>query len=322
VGDEHDPEKWEPVFGKDHAPPKGLAMSVRAELMRVLLRHAVRPRVHAQASVPLVRKRMALLARLIPRPPRGTLTEAIDAGGVPAARIVTPASRADRDIIYLHGGGYLFGSPPIYRDMTWRIAAGTRACVVCVDYRLAPEHPFPAALDDAVAAYRWLLAQGAEPRRVALMGDSAGGGLMFAALMRLRDEGTPLPAVAAAVSPWTDLALTGASFRANTRDPLIPVEHAERAVALYLAGADARNPYASPLYGDAAGLPPSLILVGGDEVLRDDAVRMAERLQAAGCDVTLDVFPRMFHAWHMLVRVLPEAKTAVARACAFVDERL
>jgi epsilon-lactone hydrolase len=298
-------------------------MSVRAEIMRLVLRHLIRPRMHADASLPAVRKRMTLLGRLIPRPPRGTETVAVDAGAAPAARIVTRASRPDRHVLYLHGGGYLFGSPPIYRDMTWRIANGTRARVVCLDYRLAPEHPFPAALDDAVAAYRWLLAQGAEPRRIALMGDSAGGGLVFAALMRLRDEGVPLPAAATAVSPWTDLALTGSSFRANAGiDPLIPVEHAARAVAAYLAGADPRDPYASPLYGDAAGLPPTLILVGSDEVLRDDAVRMAERMQAAGCDVTLEVWPRMFHAWQMLARVMPEAKAAVARTCAFVDERL
>jgi epsilon-lactone hydrolase len=298
-------------------------MSVRAELMRLVLRYLIRPRIHADASLPAVRKRMRLLGRLIPHPPRGTETVAIDAGGVPAARIVTPASRPDRHVLYLHGGGYLFGSPPIYRDMTWRIANGTRARVICLDYRLAPEYPFPAALDDAVAAHCWLLAQGADPRRIALMGDSAGGGLVFAALMRLRDKGMPLPAAAAAVSPWCDLALTGASFRANAgSDPLIPVDHAQRAVGLYLAGADPRDPGASPLYGDAAGLPPALILVGSDEVLRDDAVRMAERMQAAGCDVTLEVWPRMFHAWQMLVRVMPEAKAAVARTCAFVDERL
>ena len=298
-------------------------MSLRADLMRFALRHVIRPRIQAEGSLPAVRRRLVLLGRLIPRPPRGTETATIDAGGVPAACIATPASRPDRHILYLHGGGYLFGSPPLYRDMTWRIARAARARVLWLDYRLAPEHPFPAALDDAVTAYRWLLAQGADPRRVALMGDSAGGGLVFAALLRLRDEGVPLPAAAVAVSPWTDLALSGASFRANAGiDPLIPVEHAERAVALYLAGADPLNPYASPIYGDAAGLPPVLIMVGSDEVLHDDAVRMAERLQAAGCEVTLDVWPRMFHAWHMQVRVMPEAKAAVARACAFVDERL
>jgi epsilon-lactone hydrolase len=298
-------------------------MSLRAEIMRLFLRLVVRPNVQGEASLARVRRHVALLTHFVPRPPRGTETVAVDAGGVPAVRITTPASRPDRHVLYLHGGGYIFGSPPLYRDMTWRIANQTRACVLCLDYRLAPEHPFPAALDDTVAAYRWMLQNGADPRHVAVMGDSAGGGLAFAALMRLRDEGVPLPAAAVTVSPWTDLALTGESLRSNAaRDPLIPIAHAQRGVALFLAGADARHPHCSPLYGDPCGLPPTLIMVGGDEVLRDDAVRMAECMRAAGCDVTLDVRPRMYHSWQMLVRALPEASAAVARTCAFVDERI
>jgi acetyl esterase/lipase len=298
-------------------------MSVRAEIMRLFLRVVVRPNVQGKASLERVRRHVALLTHCVPRPPRSTETVAVDAGGTPAALVTTPASRPDRHVLYLHGGGYIFGSPPLYRDMTWRIADQTRARVLCLDYRLAPEHPFPAALDDTVAAYRWMLANGAHPRRIAVMGDSAGGGLALAALMRLRDEGVPLPAAAVTVSPWTDLALTGATLRSNAaRDPLIPIAHAERAVALFLAGCDARNPHCSPLYGDPCGLPPTLIVVGEDEVLRDDAVRMAERMRAAGCDVTLEVWPRMYHSWEMLVRLLPEAKAAVARTCAFVNERI
>jgi epsilon-lactone hydrolase len=162
--------------------------------------------------------------------------------------------------------------------LTWRLAKLCRVRVLCIDYRLAPEYPFPAALDDAVAAYRWLLAQGVNPYRIAVMGDSAGGGLAFATMLRLRDEGVELPAAAVVVSPWTDLALTGDSLRLNaTIEPLIPVELAPRVVKLCLAGANPRNPYASPLYGDLIGLPPTLILVGGDDVLRDDAVRMPRR---------------------------------------------
>jgi epsilon-lactone hydrolase len=298
-------------------------MSLRAEIMRLFLRAVVRPNVQDEASLGRMRRHVALLTRFVPRPPRGTETVAVDAGGTPAARITTPASRPDRHVLYLHGGAYIFGSPPLYRDMMWRIAKAARARVLCLDYRLAPEHPFPAALDDAVAAYRWMLANGADPRHVGIMGDSAGGGLALAALMRLRDEGVPLPAVAVTVSPWTDLALTGETLRTNTaRDPLIPIAHAQRGVALFLAGGDARNPHCSPLYGDPAGLPPTLIMVGGDEVLRDDAVRMAERMRAAGCDVTLEIWPRMYHSWQMLVRALPEATAAVARTCAFVDERI
>jgi len=203
------------------------------------------------------------------------------------------------------------------------LATMCRARVLCIDYRLAPEHPFPAALDDAVAAYHWLLAQGAEPRHVAFIGDSAGGGLTLAALLRLRDEGTALPAAAVVVSPWTDLALTGESLRLNADiDPLIPIGLAPRVVDLCLAGAEPHHPYASPLYGDPTGLPPTLIQVGGDDVLRDDATRMADKMRAAGCHVEIEVWPRMWHVWHMLARVMPEAKAALARIARFMEDKL
>jgi epsilon-lactone hydrolase len=299
-------------------------LSWRADVLRRGMRLLpLKRRISAKTSVATVRAQLKFIARLVPRPPRGTTIVAIDAGGAPAERVATPASRHDRHVLYLHGGAFATGFPALYRDMTWRIATLCRAQVTCVDYRLAPEHPFPAGLDDCVIAYRWLLAEGADPARIAVMGDSAGGGLVFSTLLRLRDEGIPLPAAAVAVSPWTDLALTGESLRLNADvDPLIPVEAAPRAIELYLAGADPRDPYASPLYGDPTGLPPTLILVGGDDVLRDDAVRMAERMKAAGCAAEAEVWPGMWHVWHMLARVLPEGRAATARICAFVDGRL
>ena len=296
---------------------------MRARVMRAAMRILVKGSIRANPSVEAVRRNLALVTPLVARPPRGTETAAIMAGSVPADRIATPAARDDRYVLYLHGGSYVAGRPALYRDLTWRIATLCRARVLCIDYRLAPEHPFPAALDDAVAAYRWLLAEGADPRHIALMGDSAGGGLVLAALLRLRDEGVALPAAAVAVSPWTDLALTGESFRLNAKpDPLVPVELAPRAVDLYLAGADPRHPYASPLYGDPTGLPPTLIQVGGDDVLRDDAVRMADNMRAAGCQVEIEVWPHMWHVWHALVRVMPEARAAVARIGTFMQGRL
>jgi acetyl esterase/lipase len=155
------------------------------------------------------------------------------------------------------------------------------------------------------------------------MGESAGGGLVFATLLKLRDEGTALPAAAVAMSPWTDLALTGESLRVNDAvDPMITVEAMPSAASNYLAGADPRHPYASPLFGDPTGLPPALILVGSDEVLRDDAVRMADTMRAAGCEVEIDVWSGMVHAWPTLARILPEARTAVARIGAFLDGKL
>jgi acetyl esterase/lipase len=291
--------------------------------MRACLRILVKRGLGAHPSIEAARRRLKVMGRLVHRPPRGTETTVVDAGGVRADCIATPASRLDRYILYLHGGGYVTGWPGLYRDLTWRLATLCRARVLCIDYRLAPEHPFPAALDDAVTAYRWLLAQGADPNCIAFIGDSSGGGLVFAAMLRLRDEGVALPAAGIAVSPWTDLALTGESLRLNaTIDPLIPIELAPRVVDLVLAGADPRNPYASPLYGDTTGLPPTLILVGGDEVLRDDAVRMADNMSAAGCHVELEVWPHMWHVWPMLMRVMPEAKAAITRVATFVQDRL
>jgi epsilon-lactone hydrolase len=245
----------------------------------------------------------------------------VDAGGVPGELVATAASRLDRHVLFLHGGGYVTGSPALYRHFTWRIATAARARVLAIDYRLAPEHPFPAALDDALAAYRWLLAGTAQPQRTAVIGDSAGGGLALALLLRLRDDGLECPAAAVALSPWTDLALTGTSLSLNAKsDPMINVAGARLFADCYLAGADPRNPYASPLYGNPAGLPPALIHVGSDEILHDDAVRMAENLRAARCQVQIEVWPRMPHGWHLFAPVLPEARTAIARIGAFVDQ--
>jgi acetyl esterase/lipase len=186
----------------------------------------------------------------------------------------------------------------LYRHITWRFAMAAEANLAAIDYRLAPEHPFPAALDDAAAAWRGLLDEGADPRHCAVVGDSAGGGLALALALRLRDEGGPLPAAVVALSPWTDLAITGESCRLNAAaDPVLNEPDLLPFAAQYRGGADPRNPYVSPLYGDPRGLPPTLLQVGSDEILRDDAERMAERMRQAECEVTLER-PRMPHVWH------------------------
>jgi epsilon-lactone hydrolase len=302
--------------------PKEGRTSLRLELVRLGLRCFLkRPSQHQ--TLAKARKTFRALRVLIPRPPRNTRTVAVDAGGVPADCISAPASRPDRFVLYLHGGGYQVGAPSTYRHFTWRIAAAARARVLAIDYRLAPEHPFPAALEDALAAYRWLLANHAEPHRLVVMGDSAGGGLTFALLMKLRDDGLPLPAAAVTLSPWTDLALTGASLRLNAQtDPMINADVIPKFVTNYLAGADPRNPYVSPLYGDPAGLPPTLVHVGNDEVLRDDAVRMAEKMRRASCQVELQIWPRVPHCWHLLAPVLPEARAAIVQVGAFIERTL
>jgi len=295
-------------------------VSLRAVLVRAGLRWFFkRPRPTVAAARASVRAAQAWA----PLPPAGVQVSAIDAGGVPGELISTPTSRPDCHVLYLHGGGYVTGSPALYRHFTWRVAAATRARVLAIDYRLAPEHPFPAALDDAFTACRWLLSGKADPRRTVVMGDSAGGGLALALLLRWRDGGHDHPAAAVVLSPWTDLALTGASLASNAQsDPMLNIADTRLFAGSYLAGADPRHPYASPLYGNPAGLPPTLIHAGSDEILRDDAVRMAEKMRAAGCHVEVEVWPRMPHVWHLFAPVLPEANDAIARIGAFTGRML
>ena len=297
-------------------------MSLRAELLRLALRLFKPGGKPRGLDLETARRRLRRLEPLVPGPSKGTRTETLDADGVNAVRIVPPQAREHACVLHFHGGGYVIGTAPLYRDFTWRIGAAARSSVLYFDYRLAPEQPFPAALDDAVTICRWLFAR-INPRQIAFVGDSAGGGLVLATLYRLRDEGLPLPAAAVAISPWTDLALTGPSLRSNARaDPMMDVRRLPALADCYLAGADARHPYASPLYGDGSGLPPTLIQVGSDEILRDDAVRMAERLKATGCDAEIEVWPRMPHAWHLYARILPEGREAIARAGRFVQQVL
>jgi epsilon-lactone hydrolase len=297
-------------------------MSVRAKALRLALRLLRDRRKRRHLPIETIRRRLQLLEPIVPGPPAGTLTEAIDADGVSAVRISAPQSREDVCILHFHGGGYMVGTAALYRDFTWRIGAAACASVLYFDYRLAPEHPFPAGLDDAVRVYRWLAAR-VEPRKIAVVGDSAGGGLALGTLYRLRDEGVPLPGAAVAISPWTDLALTGASLRSNAvADPMMDVTMLPSIADCYLAGASSRNPYASPLYGDGSGLPPTLIQVGSDEILRDDAVRMATQLKGAGCKVEIEIWPRMPHAWHLYARILPEGRKAIENAGRFVQNML
>jgi monoterpene epsilon-lactone hydrolase len=298
-------------------------LSIRAEIVRLGLRWFIKRMANQKTSVATLRRQLAVMGLLVPPAPRGTAVKRLELGGVKAVSIARKESRGDRHVLYLHGGGHVAGKPALYRDFSWRIAEATRAHVLMTDHRLAPEHPYPAALEDAVKAYRALIADGADPRRTAVMGESAGGGLTLAMLLKLRDEGTCLPAAAVLLSPWTDLALTGASMRKNAKaDPMLKSEEAGRLAQCYLGDTDPRTPYASPLYGDPAGLPPTLIHVGSDEVLLDDAVRVADRMRTAGCEVELEVWPRMPHAWHVWARMMPEARTAIERIGDFVEGRM
>jgi epsilon-lactone hydrolase len=300
-------------------------MSVRAELLRLSLKtvKAVQTARKPHSAPPeRTRRRLKLLEPVVPRGPASTKSTKIDVDGINAVETVVQDARTDCCILYFHGGGYAFGTEPLVRDFIWRLGAAAGVSVLYFDYRLAPEHPFPAAVDDAGKVYRWL-AQRMDPSRIVFVGDSAGGGLVLATLHKMRDEGHDLPCAAVAISPWTDLALTGPSLRTNAKaDPMMDVRNLPTFAAHYLGGADPRHPYASPLYGDPSGLPPMLIQVGSDEILRDDAVRMADKLRAAGCDVNLEEWPRMPHVWHHYARIIPEGRDAIERIGVFVKAQL
>ncbi|WP_144157725.1 alpha/beta hydrolase [Paraburkholderia sp. BCC1885] len=224
-------------------------------------------------------------------------------------------------ILYFHGGGYYFCSPQSHRSLVFGLATRARASTFSLDYRLAPEAPFPAALDDALAAYRKLLADGTPPQSIVLAGDSAGGGLALATLVALRDAGDLLPAGAVLFSPWTDLGASGASIRINDgADPMFSGRAIGRAARLYLGDTPATHPYASPVYADLHGLPPLFIQAGSTEVLLDDSRRVAETARTAGVWVELQVWPNMPHVWQIFTPFIPEARRALDGAAAFVRE--
>lgn len=240
----------------------------------------------------------------------------VRAGGVPAEWLVLPSSLTGRVVLYFHG------SVDTHRGLAATVASAAQARALLIDYRLAPEHPFPAAVLDAQAAYAWLLDQGIVPEQVALAGDSAGGGLLLALMVSLRGGGQPLPAAGVCLSPWADLTLSGRSWTTNARrDLLLSAVTLRQMGQLYLGDADPLTPLASPMYADLAGLPPLLIQVGGDEALLSDAEEVALRAEAAGVEVELEVWSGMFHVWHLTSRVIPEARHAVERIGAFLQAR-
>jgi acetyl esterase/lipase len=222
-------------------------------------------------------------------------------------------------VVYFHGGGYSIGSPRSHRHLAAAIGRAAGAAVLLPDYRLAPEHAFPAAVDDAVAAYRGLLDRGQAPARTVFAGDSAGGGLTVAALLALRERSLPLPAAAACISPWVDLSCGGASYATRAAsDPIVTRQGVMEMARAYLGAADPRTPLASPLFADLAGLPPLLIQVGSEEVLLDDAVGLAERAKGAGVATTLEIWPGMIHVWHWFLPMLDEARSAIDAVGAFI----
>ena len=259
--------------------------------------------------------------KVFPTPPE-VKVERVSAPAAPAEWLRPPGAVAGRVVLYLHGGGYVIGSPRSHRHLAAAIASAAAASALLLDYRLAPEHPYPAAVDDATAAYRWLLDQGIAPEHVVIAGDSAGGGLTVATLLALREARVPLPAGGVCISPWVDLTCSGESYRTKAGvDPIVQQAGVAEMAQAYLGTASPRTPLASPLFADLRGLPPLLIHVGSDEVLLDDAVQLAARAKAAGVETTIEVWERMIHVWHWFLPMLDEAHAAVDTIGRFTRDR-
>ncbi|MFP6598949.1 MAG: alpha/beta hydrolase [Deltaproteobacteria bacterium] len=291
------------------------------ELKVVIEMLEARP-VLADASFEQLRAGMAEMAVLASLP-EGVTTETVLAGGVKAEWVSAAGADEFRVLLYLHGGGYCIGSIDTHRAMVASLSEASGMKALALDYRLAPEHPHPAAVDDAVAAYRWLLANSVAPERIAIAGDSAGGGLSAATLVALREAGDPLPAAAVLISPWTDLAATGGSIteRADI-DPMIDMAVLNRMAVAYAGQTSTKDPSVSPLYAGLAGLPPLLIQVGTAEVLYDDSVRLAELARAAGVEVSFEAWEDMIHVFQAFGALLPEAGEAIGKIGDFLRDKV
>jgi acetyl esterase/lipase len=254
--------------------------------------------------------------------PPGICVEQDVLGSVPVEWIHPNNAHAGRVFFHLHGGGYVLGNPARSRPFTTEFALKARCHVVSIDYRLAPEHPFPAAVTDALVAYSALLASGQSPETIAIGGEFAGGGLAVATLIAARNAHLAMPAALLAISPWTDMDCSAPSIAALAHtDPLLSARTLREMADAYIQRGDPRAPTASPAHADLHGLPPMLIHVGSEEVLLDDAKALERRARVSGANATLEIWPGMIHAWHMFHDVLPEADEAIAKLAQFVRRR-
>ncbi|MDR3508130.1 MAG: alpha/beta hydrolase [Caulobacteraceae bacterium] len=255
--------------------------------------------------------------------PNGCGFEELTVDGVAVERLTPQGADPTKVILYLHGGGYVAGSSRSHRHYVARLAQAAGTIALNVDYRLAPEHPYPAAVEDATAAYRWLLAQGFSADRIVVAGDSAGGGLTLATALALKAQGAPLPAALYPISPWTDLAQSGAAYQAKIHcDPMITIDELNGMSNLYRAGAAVTDPLVSPVHGDLAGLPPILIHVGSEEALLTDSTALAERAALAGVSVRLEVWPEMIHVWPIFHQQLAAGRRAIDEAGAWIARQV
>ena len=293
-------------------------MSV-VEIDRIRTRLAGHPR---PADLAARRQRIDSLSADYALPPDVTV-EAVVAQGVPAEWTRTTTANPDQVLLFLHGGGYVSGSLASHRHVVAQVGREAGVRTFALGYRLAPEHPFPAALEDTLAAYRYILDSGISPNQIVLAGESAGGGLALATALSLREAGTPLPCCLWLSSPWVDLALTGSTLTSKAAvDPLLSRTYLAEVAAAYLSGADPNASLVSAIHADLSGFPPMLIQVGSAEVLLDDALRLAGVASAADVAVTLQVWPHMIHAWHLFYPEVEEGRLALREAGSFIRSQL
>lgn len=295
-------------------------MSIRAGLISIMLRRTIKKQMAALTDPAEMREGTGGFSSKLPKE---VVTERIDAGGVPAEWVDWPGAADDAVMLYLHGGGYVFGGPDSHRDLAWRLAKEAGLRVLVADYRLAPEHQFPAAVDDATACYRFLLEQGFTPDRIVVAGDSAGGGLAAALIVNLKNLGMALPAATLLISPWVDLAKTGASLYENAdKDAMLSPEAITRFADFYLGDTNPKAPLASPIFADLTEFPPTLVLVGSTEVLLSDSQTLVEKINASGGSAQLEIWPKMPHVFPLLAAIIPEGRKAVVQMGEFVRSHL
>jgi epsilon-lactone hydrolase len=279
------------------------------------------PPIPADATLAQARDRLDALASLNPAIPAGVTVTHVDANGASADLLTPPNARAKRAIIYARGGSFTMGrTPGIWLYPIYHIAHFANVVALIVNYRLAPEHPFPAARNDVVSAYDYLLQHGYEPSHIVLCGDSSGGGLVMQAVLAIRDAGKPTPAGVVTIGAWIDLANEGETRTANPPDALALLDNLKAMAALYLGSTDAKDPRANPLYADLSGLPPLRLMVGSLEALRDDSTRLADAAGAYGVDVKVEVWHNLHHGWYLFSNHIKATERTYQRFASFVAE--
>lgn len=271
----------------------------------------------------LARAAFERLTDLLPSKIDGCKYQELMIGDTPAEWIIPRKSTADKVLLFIHGGGYATGSIRTHRALASQIAIHGYVRALSIDYKHAPEHKFPTQIEEAVAAYKFLLKQGYKPQQIAIGGESAGGGLTAGTLLYLRDQGIPLPACAILMSPWLDLTASGSTIEQNKhKDPMVPYKGIPLWAGNYAGPDNLTNPYASPLFGDLTGLCPIYIQVGECEILLSDSTRFADKARLAGVDVVSEVWPNMFHAWQGFWMVMPEGMAAIEKLGAYIKNKL